>query len=56
MTERETEVDVTFHFPVLHFCFKQTLPKTNRSFHCVAIVQSFVARRCKMQCAQRRTI
>ena len=39
-----------FHFPVLHVVFKQTLPKTNRSFHFVAIVQSFVARCCKMQC------
>ena len=54
MTERETEVDVTFrfmfHFPVFACCFKQTLPKTNRSFHFSAIVQSFVAGCCKMQC------
>ena len=54
MIERETEVDVTFHF-MFHFscfacCFKQTLPKTNRSFHFVALVQRFVARCCKMQC------
>ena len=39
-----------FHFPVLHVVFKQTLPKTNRSFHFVVLVQSFVARCCKMQC------
>ena len=36
--ERETEVDFTFHFSVFAFCFKQTLPKTNRSFHCVAFL------------------
>ena len=54
MTERETEVGtmfhVLFHFSCFACCFKQTLPKTNRSFHFVAIVQSFVARCCKMQC------
>ena len=38
MTERETEVDVTFHFSVCTLFFKQTLPKTNRSSHCVAFL------------------
>ena len=41
MTERETEVDVTFHFPFLHVVFKQTLPKTNRSFHHVSFCAEF---------------
>jgi len=49
--QRETEVDVSFHFSWFACCFKQTLPKTNRSFHSIAFVQSF-ARCCKMQCAQ----
>ena len=41
LCERKTKVDVTFHFPVLHVVFKQTLPKTNRSFHCVAFCAEF---------------
>ena len=28
LCERETEVDVTFHFSCFACCFKQTLPKT----------------------------
>ena len=50
--ERETEVDVTFHFSCFACCFKQTLTKTNRSFHSIAVMQSFVARCCKMQCVR----
>ena len=40
---RETEVDVTFHFVSFLFarCFKQTLPKTNRSFHHVSSCAEF---------------
>ena len=33
-------------------CFKQTLPKIDRSFRSIALVQSFVARCCKMQCVR----
>ena len=36
-------IHVSFHFPVLHFV-KQTLPKTNRSFHCVAFCAEFLLR------------
>ena len=42
MTERETEVGSAFRFIPFHFClhvvFKQTLPKTNRSFHDVSFL------------------
>ena len=35
---------LTFHFVFQFFacCFKQTLPKTNRSFHSSAVVQSLL--------------
>ena len=46
---REAEVDVSFHFFCFACCFQQTLPKTNRSFHSIAVLQSFVARCCKMR-------
>ena len=55
-TLRETEVDVSFHFSCFACCLKQTLPKTNRSFHSISVVQSFVARCCKMQCAARNNL
>ena len=37
---------LTFHFifPVFACCFKQTLPKTNRSFHSIAVVQGVLLR------------
>ena len=56
MTERETEVGSTFRFIPFHFClhvvFKQTLPKTNRSFHDVSSCAEFCCAMqcCKMQC------
>ena len=55
LCERERQkLTSRFTFPVLHVacCFKQTLTKTNRSFHSIAVVQSFVARCCKMQCVR----
>ena len=59
MTERETEVGSTFRFIfVCTLFFKQTLPKTNRSFHhvsflCIVLLRDAVG--CSV-CAQRRTI
>ena len=43
MTERETEVGSTFRFISFLFAgfFKQTLPKTNRSFHRVSFCAEF---------------
>ena len=43
VTEKETEVGTTFHFVTFLFarCFKQTLPKTNRSFHYVSSCAEF---------------
>ena len=62
MTERETEVGSTLRFISFHFClhvvFKQTLPKTNRSFHHVSFCAEFLLRdtgKCSVL-AQRRTI
>ena len=54
--ERKTEVDVTFHFPVLHVVLNKRCQRQTGVFTVLHFVQSFVARCCKMQCAQRRTI
>ena len=54
--EEETEVDVTFHFPVLHFVLNKRCQRQTGVFTVLHFVQSFVARCCKMRCAQRRTI
>ena len=50
--ERNTEVDVTFHFPVLHVVLNKRCQRQTGVFTVLHFVQSFVA----MQCAQRRTI
>ena len=57
--ERETEVDVTFHFVSFSVCTLVLNKRCQRQtgvFTMFHLVQSFVARCCKMWCAQRRTI
>ena len=54
--ERKTEVDVTFHFSVLHVVLNKRCQGQTGVFTVLHFVQSFVARCCKMQCAQRRTV
>ena len=54
---RETEVDVTFHFfLVLHVVSNKRCQRQTGVFTVLHFVQSFVARCCKMRCAQRRTL
>ena len=58
-TERKTEVDVTFHFPVLLFALnKRCQRQTGVSQYCSfsSFVQSFVARLCKTRCAMRNNL
>ena len=54
MTERETEVGSTFRFiSVCTLFFKTNVAKDKQEFSlCFIFVQSFVARCCKMRCAQ----
>ena len=52
--ERETEVGSTFHFmfhfPVLHVVLNKRCQRQTGVFTLFSLVQSFVARCCKMQC------
>ena len=52
MTERETEVDFTFHFSCFACCLNKRCQRQTGVFTMLHFVQSFVARCCKMQCVR----
>ena len=50
MTERETEVDVTFHFLFARCFSNKRCQRQTEVFTMFHFVQSFVARYCEIQC------